>query len=119
MRKGQGRYEIAGVGALRLGDRGSESYLSEEPRRELEDWLGARATVTVAEVREHIAGRYGVVYQAKQSDYEVLAAGGRSYPRSAKGNPKRAEAQVVARREEINKTWRRTGTRVSRESGLS
>lgn len=37
VRKWQGRYETEGVGALRVGYRGSESYLSVEHRREIED----------------------------------------------------------------------------------
>jgi hypothetical protein len=42
-----------------------------------------------------------VVYRSKQSYYQLLEAGGMSYHRSEKANPKRDEAQVLARREEI------------------
>jgi len=111
VRKWRGRYEREGVGALRVGYRGSESYLSVEQRRELEDWLGAQETVTVEEVRDYIEAHYGVVYQSKQSYYEVLEASGLSYHRTEKGNPKRNEAQVLERREEIKKNWRRVGQR--------
>ena len=63
-----------------------------------------------------MAEHYGVVYQAKQSYDELVAAGGRSYHRSEKVNPKRDAAQVLARRAEIKKTWRGTGKRLSGES---
>jgi putative transposase len=53
-----------------------------------------------------------VVYQSKQSYYELLEAGGMSDHRSEKGNPKRDEAQVLERREEIKKNWRRDGRRL-------
>lgn len=69
-----------------------------EQRRELEDWIGAHETVTVAEVRDHSEERYGVVYQAKHSSYELREAGGLRYHRSEKGNPQRDAAQVLARR---------------------
>ena len=36
-----------------------------------------------------------------------------SYHRTETGNPKHDEAQVVERREEIKKNWRRGGTRLS------
>ena len=95
MRKWTGRYETGGVEALRLGYRGSESYLSVEQRREIEDWVGAHETVTVEEVRDYMEAHHGVVSQSKQSYYESLEAGGMSYHRSEKVNPKRDEAQVL------------------------
>ena len=87
VRKWRGRYEREGVEAFRVGYRGSESYLSVEQRRELEDWLGAQETVTLEEVRDEIEARYGIVYQSKQSYYELLEASGLSYHRTEKGNP--------------------------------
>lgn len=113
VRKWRGRYEREGVEALRVGYRGSESYLSVEQRRELEDWLGGQETVTLEEVRDEIEARYGIVYQSKQSYYELLEASGLSYHRTEKGNPKRNEAQVLERREEIKKNWHRAGWRWS------
>jgi putative transposase len=116
VRKWRGRYEREGVEALRVGYRGSESYLSAEQRQAIADWLGAQETVTVEEVRDHIEAHSGLVYQSKQSYYDLLDAGGLSYHRTEKGNPKRNAAQVLARREEIKKNWRRAGRRLSGES---
>jgi putative transposase len=49
-----------------------------EQRQEIEDWLGTQETVTVEEVRDYIEARYGIVYQSKQSYYDLLEAGGLS-----------------------------------------
>jgi len=116
VRKWRQRYEREGVEGLAVRNRGSESYLSVEQRQELEDWLGARETITLEEVRDEIEARYGIVYQSKQSYYELLEASGLSYHRTEKGNPKRNEAQVVERREEIKKNWRRAGKRLIGET---
>jgi putative transposase len=116
VRKWRQRYEWEGVDGLHVRYRGSESYLSVEQRREIEEWLGAQETLTVEEVRDEIEARYGVVYQSKQSYYDLLEASGLSYHRTEKGNPNRNEAQVLARREEIKKNWRRDGKRFSGES---
>ena len=113
VRKWRRRYERGGVEALRVRYRGSESYLSVEQRQEMEDWLGAQETVTLEEVRDEIEARYGIVYQSKQSYYDLLDASGLSYHRTEKSNPKRDEAQVLERREEIKKNWRRAGKRLS------
>jgi len=114
--KWTGLYEAEGAVALRLGHRGSEGYLREAQRQEIVQWIGTHATLTVEAVRDHMEERYGVVYQSKQSYYELLEAGGMSYHRSEKVNPKRDEAQVLVRREEIKKNWRRAGKRLSGES---
>jgi putative transposase len=114
--KWKGQYETEGAAALGLGYRGSESYLSPEQREEIAQWIGTHETLTVEAVRDYLEERYGVVYQSKQSYYALLEAGGMSYHRSEQVNPKRDEAQVLARREEIKKNWRRTRMRLSGES---
>ncbi len=113
--KWKGQYEAEGAGALRLRHRGSEGYLREE-RHEIIQWIGAHETVSVEAVRDYVEDRYGVVYQSKQSYYELLEAGGMSYHRSEKTNPKRDEGQVLVRREEIKKNWRPGGRRLSGKS---
>lgn len=114
--KWKGQYEAEGAAALRLGHRGSEGYLRAEDRQEIVQWIGAHETVSVEAVRDYVEDRYGVVYQSKQSYYELLEAGGMSYHRSEKVNPKRDEAQVLVRREEIKKNWRPGGRRLSGKS---
>jgi putative transposase len=104
VRKWRRRYEREGVDGLHVRNRGSESYLSVEQRQALEDWLGAQETITLEEVRDESEARYGIVYQSKQSYSELLDARGLSYHRTEKGNPKRNEAQVLERRDEIKKT---------------
>ena len=116
VRKWRRRYEREGVDGLAVRNRGSESYLSIEQRQEVEDWLGAQETITVDEVRDEIEARYGIVYQSKQSYYELLDASGLSYHQTEKSNPKRNEAQVVERRDEIKKNWHRGGKRLSGET---
>lgn len=107
------RYAREGVEGVAVKYRGRESYLSVEQRQEIEDWLGGRETITLEEVRDEIEVRYGIVYQSKQSYYDLLEASGLSYHRTEKGNPKRNEAQVLERREEIKKNWCRAGKRLS------
>ena len=114
--KWKGQYEAEGAVSLRLGYRGSESYLSEKQRAEITQWIEGRETLTVEAVRDYVEEHYGVVYQSKQSYYDLLEAGGMSYHRSEPVNPKRDEGQGLVRREEIKKNWRRIGTRLSGES---
>ena len=99
------KYEAEGAEALGIGYQGRESYLTEHERSTAVEWIQQQETVSVEQVRDYVEAEYGVVYASKQSYYELLAAGGMSYHKSEKENPKRDEAQVQARREEIKKNW--------------
>jgi hypothetical protein len=50
-----------------------------------------------------VEAEHGIVYQSKQSDYDLLDAAGMSYHKSEKRNPNHDEQQVQERREEIKK----------------
>ncbi len=107
--KWKGRYEAGGGAVLRLGHRGREGYVGEEERQALLQWIEGQETVSIEAVRDYVEEHYGVGYRSKQSYYELLEAGGMSYHRSEKHNPKRDEAQILARRDEIKKNWHRGG----------
>ena len=99
------RYEKDGVLGLRLAYQGKKSYLSAEQRSELVDWIKTHETMTIEALRDYIASQYEVVYESKQSYYELLAEGGMSYHRTTAINPKYDEAKVMEKREEIQKKW--------------
>jgi putative transposase len=100
------KYETEGAAGLALGYPGSERYLNETQRDRIVAWIQSHETLNVEAVRDHLEAEYGIVYQSKQSYYDLLDAGGMSYHKSEKQNPKGDEAQVQARREEIKKNWR-------------
>ena len=102
--KWKGVYDTEGVAALELRYRGSESYLSAEQQREIAEWIGSHETLTVAEVRDYVEASYGVRYRSKQSYYTLLEAGGMSYHRTEKANPKHDSEQVRERRVALKKT---------------
>ena len=107
--KWKGRYEAEGAAGLRVGYQGSEGYLTEAQREAVVRWIGGQETLSVEELRDYLETTFGVVYQSKQSYYDLLSAGGMSYHKSEKQNPKHDEAQVQTRREELKKNWRHDG----------
>ncbi len=110
--KWKGAYEVEGADALALGYRGSESYLSAAQQQEIAEWIGSHETLTVEAVRDHVEAQYGVRYKSKQSYYTLLEAGGMSYHRSEKVNPKHDPEQVLERRDALKKNWRRARRRL-------
>lgn len=111
------RYEAEGAAALLLGYHGSESYLEPEGREAVLRWIGSQETISIEHVRDYVEEHYGVVYQSKQSYYELMQAAGLSYHKSEKRNPKRDEEQVFERREEIKKKWNNTKRKYSTVKG--
>ena len=108
------KYEAQGAEALLLGYQGSLGRLSVEQRQELLSWIGSQESIRIEELRDYLQEQYQVVYQSKQSYYELLQAAGMSYHKSEKENPKRDEAQVVEQRDVIKKKWRSTLKRSAR-----
>src|SRR5258708_3497455 len=102
-------YEAEGANALLLDYKGSESYLSKQDRDAAVAWINSHETLSVDALRDHLETEYGIVYASKQSYYDLLDVGGMSYHKSEKHNPKRDDAQVKTRREEIKKNWHHTG----------
>ena len=109
--KWRGRYAAAGAPALLLGYQGSASYLSAEQQAAICQWIQSHASLTVEAVRDYIEEQYDVLYQSKQSYYDLMHRAGLSYHKSEKHNPQRDETLVLERRAQIKKNWRSTKQR--------
>jgi putative transposase len=94
--------EVGAVGLL-LGYKGSQGYLTSGEQTEVVAWIQSQQSVSVEALRDHVAQKYEVSYQSKQSYYELLRLGGMSYHRTQAANPRRDEAQIEQRRVEIKK----------------
>ena len=96
-------FENEGAGALKVNYKGGTGFLPEEQRDEIIFYLKMQPHYSVEELRDYLERYYGVVYQSKQSYYDLLKAGGLSWHQAQAANPKRDEAQVWRKREEIKK----------------
>ena len=94
-------YEEQGAKGLHLRYQGSTGFLTPHQRGEVILHLKNQTHFSVDELRDFIERRYGVVYQSKQSYYDLLKAAGISWHRTEPVNPKRDEAKVLQKREEI------------------
>jgi putative transposase len=94
-------YENEGAGALKVNYKGGTGFLTEDQRYRIIFHLRNKPHCSVEELRDYIESHYGVVYQSKQSYYDLLKAGGLSWHQTQAVNPKRDETQVLQKREEI------------------
>ncbi len=99
-------YENEGAGGLRLHYKGGPQFLTDAQRREICFHLRDKPHYSVEELRDWIERRYNVVYQSKQSYYDILKEAGLSWHRAQAANPKKDEDLVLLKREEIKKNWR-------------
>ena len=106
--KWKGKYQKEGAAGLALGYQGSSSYLTTEQRADVVIWIQAQENITLEAVRDYIEAQFRVIYRSKQSYYDLLQEGGMSYHRTTPANPKRDEAQIMHKREEIKKKWLNT-----------
>lgn len=104
-------YENEGAEGLRLKYKGGTGFLTEAQRFEIFFLLKNKPYYSMEELRDLIERRYGVVYQSKQSYYDLLKEAGLSWHQTQAINPKRDEDQVLLKREELKKNLRSVRTR--------
>jgi len=97
-------YETEGAPALLLKYKGKQSYLTPDMRKKVLAFITQKNTFSVDELRDYLEENYNVVYKSKQSYYNLLQAGGLSWKRTEKINPKRNDDLVEQKRQEIQKT---------------
>jgi transposase len=96
-------YENEGASALKVNYQGGTGFLTEQQRIQILLHLENKPHGSVEELRDYIESHFGIVYQSKQSYYDLLKAAGLSWHQTQAVNPKREEAQVLQKREEIKK----------------
>ena len=99
-------YEKEGAKGLLLHYKGGPKFLTDVQRREICFHLKDKPHYSIEELRDLLERRYGVVYQSKQSYYELLKEAGLSWHRTQAVNPKRDMGAVLLKREEIKKNWK-------------
>lgn len=82
------RFHEEGIEGIKLGYRGAKSFLTVEEQLEVMNWLQTRNYWNLDELVTHLELNYDVVYQSKQSYYDLFSDAKISWKRSQKLNPK-------------------------------
>lgn len=91
-------YETQGVAGLTLKYRGSQPYLSAAERQAVIEWIKSQPEWSIECLSDYIETTYDVVFQSRQSYYQLLADAGITYKQAQRANPKRDEEQVAAKK---------------------
>ena len=97
-------YENEGAGGLRLHYKGGPKFLTDAQRREICFHLRDKPHYSVEELRDLIERRDDIVYQSRQSYYDILKEAGLSWHRTQATNPKKEKDLVLLKQEEIKKS---------------
>lgn len=85
------RYAADGVASFTLGYRGGTSGLSADERSEALTWIAAQERPNVRSVRTYLQETFGVVYESRQSSYNLLKEAGLSHKPIQARNPKKTK----------------------------
>lgn len=95
-------YETQGTAGLTLKYQGSQPYLSASERQAVIDWLKAQQEWSVERLQAYIETTYGVVFQSRQSYYQLFADAGITNKQAQRANPKRDEQRVAAKKKRLS-----------------
>ena len=94
-------FKQEGVAGLKMGYQGSSGYLSKDERAAVIEWLNQREQWSLDNLIQHLKTGCQVVYQSRQSYYEILKQAKLSWKKVHADNPKKDPAQVAAKRTEL------------------
>ena len=86
-----------GVAGLKLKHQGSKRYLTPEQHQTVIDWLKQKNYWNLAELKEHLEENFSVIFESKQSYYELFKRADISWKKTQKRNP-RIEPDLVAKK---------------------
>jgi putative transposase len=91
-------YQLLGLTGLKLRHRGSSGYLTADQKAATLGWIKQQNYWHLPELQAYLEDEYKVVFQSKQSYYDLLSDAGLSWKKSQKVNPKTDSEQVKKNR---------------------
>lgn len=101
-------YEQEGIEGLRLKYKGRKSHLLGEQREEVLSWLQTKDIWELSELEYKLAFEYDVVYESRQSYYDLFEEAGISWKKTTKLNPKANPDAVAEKKKRLKRCWQST-----------
>ena len=94
-------YEEHGIAGLVSKHKGSQSYLTADERDAVCTWIQSQESWSVEQLKTHIETAYGIIFQSRQSYYELLAAARISWKKAQRANPAKDPELVAAKKKRL------------------
>lgn len=98
-------YEAHGAAGLVLKYKGSQSFLSSDERQSILKWLQEQQEWSVDRLKSYIEDTYSVVFQSRQSYYDLFAAAKITWKKAQRANPRHDPTQVAAKKKRSVSSW--------------
>lgn len=95
-----------GVEGLLLKYKGSSSFLSAEERQMVIEWLQEQQEWTVERLKTHIETTYQIIFQSRQSYYDLFAEAKITWKKAQRTNPNKNLEAVAAKKKRSPNTSR-------------
>lgn len=105
-----------GVEGLKLAHKGSKGFLDAQQHRSVIEWLQTQEQWTLNELEYQLASNYGVIFESKQSYYDLFKEARISWKKSQANNPKYDPELVALKKKKFVNCWRRDGPKSSLEN---
>lgn len=99
----QRKYKERGLAGLKLGYKGSKTYLTDEEKAEIMVWLAPRARRNISELERHLIETYEVIFLSRESYYQLLRSSHLSWQKGNRENPRKNPDKVKEINEKIAK----------------
>ncbi|MFB2839809.1 winged helix-turn-helix domain-containing protein, partial [Floridanema evergladense] len=90
-------FKVGGKEALKSQYKGTESYLSREERAETIAWLIQQKAWDISELETYLIDKYDVVFQSRQSYYQIFQEAKISWQKGEQVNP-RYDAELTKKK---------------------
>ncbi len=94
-------YIAQGTAGLLLKYKGSQSFLRPEERQAVIQWLQEQKEWNVDHLKAHIEDTYDVVFQSRQSYYDLFAAAKITWKKAQRVHPKRDPVVVETKKRDL------------------
>lgn len=91
-------YIEQGTAGLLLKYKGSQSLLRPEERQAVIQWLQEQKEWSVDHLKAHIEATYDIIFQSRQSYYDLFAAAKITWKKAQRVNPQRDPGVVAAKK---------------------
>jgi putative transposase len=94
-------YEEYGITGLLLKHKGSQSFLTDDEREAVLAWIQSQESWSVDQLKTHLEATYDIVFQSRQSYYELLAAARITWKKAQRANPAHDPDAVAAKKKRL------------------
>src|SRR2546423_7338510 len=99
-------YIELGIDGLRLNHHGPTPFLRPEEKQAVIMWLHEQHAWDIDRLKTHIETTYGIVFQSRQSYYDLLAEAKITWKKAQRANPNKNPAHVEAKKKKFVNGWK-------------